>query len=141
MRPPSRACVRRQPLAPGLERRRDRLVRMSATSAPQAPQRVCPRCSSICRTADAHCPFCGRSYRRRSPVAAIAAMLAVAVATILAAIALMLTAFGDELDTELEEQVDVVQRDFDRDVTGLESRVERRIERLLDERLPATTGP
>jgi hypothetical protein len=52
----------------------------------------------------------------------------------------MLVDFGDQLDTELEEQVDVVQRDFDRDVR----RLERRIEQKLDERLPpagTTTEP
>jgi len=45
----------------------------------------------------------------------------------------MLSAFGDELDRELDDQVEVVQRDFDRDVGQLE----RRIARELDERLPA----
>ena len=45
----------------------------------------------------------------------------------------MLQSFGDSLDTELEDQVDVVQRDFDRDVRGLE----RKIEEELDRRFPA----
>ena len=110
---------------------------MSATPAAQAPQRACPRCSTIARTTDAHCPHCGGSYRRRSPLPAIAAMLALSVAAVLAGFALMLGAFGQTLDDELDDQVDVVQRDFDRDVR----RLERRIEQTLDERLPAPTGP
>lgn len=110
---------------------------MSATPVAQPPQRACPRCSTIARTADAHCPYCGGSYRRRSPLGAIAAMLALSVAAILAGLALMLSAFGDALDEEVEDQVDVVQRDFDRDVRRLEDRIERE----LDERLPSPTGP
>jgi hypothetical protein len=107
---------------------------MSATPAPQPPQRVCPRCSSIARTADAHCPFCGRSYRRRS-AGVVAFVLATAVTTVAAVLlgsALLLTTFGDELDQELDDQVEVVQRDFDRDVRRLEDRIEDK----LDERLP-----
>ena len=90
---------------------------MSALPPGQAPQRICPKCSTIARTVDAHCPFCGSSYRRRGPWLGVGVrrrcwppprsslgMLA------------MLVDFGDQLDTELEEQVDVVQRDFDRDV-------------------------
>jgi len=113
--------------------RRGTVARMSVPSATQPPQRACPRCSTIARTADAHCPFCGGSYRRRSPLGAVVATVLLGVAAILAGTALMLSAFGDELDRELDDQVEVVQRDFDRDVGQLE----RRIARELDERLPA----
>jgi hypothetical protein len=114
--------------------RRDN-VRAMAT--PESPQRVCPRCSSLARTPHAHCPFCGRSYRRRSPLPAILLALLATAAASIGGTALMLTAFGDELDRELEDQVDVVQRDLDRDVR----RIERTFERELDERLPAVPGP
>ena len=110
---------------------------MSANPVAQPPQRACPRCSTIARTADAHCPFCGGSYRRRSPVPAIAALMLATVAGILVGTALMLTAFGETLESELDAQVTTVQRDFDRDVRGLENRIEQE----LDERLPAPTGP
>ena len=99
--------------------------------------RVCPHCSTIARTSEARCPHCRRAYRRRSPLPGLLAALALAVATTLAGVALMLQAFGDTLDRELEEQVDVVQRDFDREVRGLE----RRIEEELDRRLPAPATP
>ncbi|HEX8207349.1 MAG TPA: hypothetical protein VF587_14905 [Solirubrobacteraceae bacterium] len=59
------------------------------------------------------------------------AALVIAVGVTLGGFALMLQTFGDSLDGELEDQVDVVQRDFDRDVRQLE----RRIEEELDERL------
>jgi hypothetical protein len=109
----------------------------ASSAAQQPPQRVCPHCASIARTAEARCPFCRRTYRRRSPVPALALALLLAVAATLGGTALMLQSFGDTLDSELEEQVDVVQRDFDRDVRGLE----RRIEEELDRRLPAPTAP
>ena len=95
--------------------------------------RVCPHCSTIARTTEARCPYCRRAYRRRSPLPALLAALALAVGVTLGGVALMLQSFGDSLDRELEEQVDVVQRDFDRDV----QRLERRIEEALDERLGA----
>lgn len=109
---------------------------MSANPVAQPPQRACPRCSSIARTADAHCPFCGGSYRRRSPVPAIAALMLATVAGILIGTAVMLMSFGDTLENELDEQVTTVQRDFDRDVRDLEDRIEQE----LDKRLPAPTG-
>ena len=99
--------------------------------------RVCPHCSTIARTTEARCPHCRRAYRRRSPLPALLVALALAVATTLGGVALMLQSFGDTLDRELEEQVDVVQRDFDRDVRGLE----RRIEEELDERFPTAPTP
>ena len=94
--------------------------------------RVCPHCSTIARTTEARCPHCRRVYRRRSPLPALLAALAVAVGVTLGGVALMLQSFGDSLDRELEDQVDVVQQDFDRDVR----RLERKIEEELDQRLP-----
>ncbi|HWT94070.1 MAG TPA: hypothetical protein VN238_13785 [Solirubrobacteraceae bacterium] len=105
---------------------------MSASSAAaQPPQRVCPRCSTVARTVDPHCPYCGTSYRRRSPVGALVAAVLATVVLVLGGIAGLLVWFGNELDTRINEQVDVVQRDFDRSVTQLEDRIERE----LDERL------
>ena len=100
-------------------------------------QRVCPDCSTIATTAEARCPHCRSRYRRRSPLPAILVALLLATAATLGGTALMLQSFGDSVDRELEEQVDVVQRDFDRDVR----RLERKIEDELDRRLPAPTTP
>src|SRR3712207_3732944 len=104
---------------------------MSAMPAGQPPQRLCPRCSTIARTVDAHCPFCGSSYRRRGPWGGVLLATVLATGAILIGVLLMLIDFGDRLDDELNDQVEVVQRDFDRDVRGLEDRIERE----LDERL------
>ncbi len=105
---------------------------MTASAPP--PQRVCPHCSTVARTVDPNCPYCGGAFRRRS-LAGIAALLAATAAVVLAGVALMLVAFGDQLDRELDDSVDVVQRDLDRAVR----RLERRLTRELDERLPAPT--
>ena len=111
---------------------------MSAHSAAaQPPQRVCPRCSTVARTVDPHCPYCGTSYRRRSSTGAlVAAVLATAV-LVLGGMAGLLVWFGNELDRQITDQVDVVQRDFDRSVTQLEDRIERE----LNERFPEGTIP
>lgn len=106
---------------------------MSASSAAaQPPQRVCPRCSTVARTVDPHCPYCGTSYRRRSSVGAVVAAVLATTALVLAGTAGLLVLFGNELDRRIDDQVDVVQRDFDRSVTDLQDRIERE----LDQRLP-----
>ena len=108
---------------------------MSAVPPAQPPQRICPRCSTVARTVDAHCPFCGSSYRRRGTWLGVAFATLLATAAILVGMLAMFVDFGDRLDTELEDQVDVVQRDFDRDVRRLEDRIDK----TLDERLPPAT--
>lgn len=62
-------------------------------------------------------------------------MLVVTAAVVLGGVWYMLTLFGDELDSQLDREVEAVQRDFDRDVRGLQ----RDIRRDLDRRLPALT--
>ncbi len=102
-------------------------------AAPDAtPQRVCPHCATLAYSAERRCPYCRRSYRRH-PLVGVAAMLLVTAAAVLGGVAYMLTAFGDELDSELNRQVRTVQDDFGGDVRGLR----RDIRRELDRRLPA----
>ena len=107
---------------------------MSASPAAQPPQRLCPRCSTIARTVEPACPFCGRSYVRRRPWWALVLAVLLSVAATLGGTAILLTTFGGVLEDELDSQVRVVERDFEREVSGLE----RRILRELDRRLPGT---
>ena len=109
---------------------------VSATPAPQPPQRLCPRCSTIARTVEPACPFCGASYVRRRPWWALVLAVRLTVAATLGGTALLLTTFGGVLEDELETQVEVVERDVDREVRGLE----RRLLRELDRRLPDPTA-
>jgi hypothetical protein len=102
-------------------------------AAAQPPQRLCPRCSTLARTTEPRCPWCGTSYRRRGPWGTAAAAALAAVAATLAGVALMFGAFGDELEGELDQQVETVRTDFERDVQQLQ----QDIEESLDRRLPA----
>jgi len=97
------------------------------------PTRVCPRCSTLTATTAARCPHCQSSYRRRRPWAGWIALALVNAALVLGGVAAMLSAFGDELEATLDDQVEEVEDDFGRRLT----RVQRAIERQLDERLPA----
>ncbi len=110
---------------------------MEASPAPApapapAPQRACPHCARISRATGSRCPYCGRSSRRRV-LPAVAAMLALTAAVVLGGVLLMLVAFGRELESELDTQVERVERQFDRDVSG----IRRDLREELDRRLPA----
>ena len=107
-----------------------------ATPSGQALQRVCPHCSTIAVTQDRRCPWCRRSYTRRI-LPWIAALALLQTALTIGAVALLLTTFGDSLETELDDQVEVVQRDFEQELEGLEDRVRRELRTELDARLPA----
>ena len=106
-----------------------------ATPPGQALQRVCPHCSTISVTADRFCPWCRRSYARRI-LPWIAALALLQTALTVAAVAFLLMSFGDALEAELDDQVNVVQRDFEREIDGLDQRVRRELRRELDARLP-----
>lgn len=106
-----------------------------ATPQGQALQRVCPHCSTISVTGDRHCPWCRSSYTRRV-LPWVAALALLQTALTIGGVALLLTTFGDALETELDDQVQVVQRDFEREIDGLDERVRRELRRELDARLP-----
>jgi hypothetical protein len=66
---------------------------------------------------------------------ALATLLLVHAAIVLGGVYLMLTAFGDELDSRLDEQVANVQNDVERDLRGVERRLVRQLRAELDARL------
>ena len=78
----------------------------------ESVQKLCPRCSTLAYTAERRCPWCGAGYRRRSWPGLLALML-VQTALVLGGVAYMLTIVGDEVDTQLDTQVDRVERDLD----------------------------
>ncbi len=106
-------------------------------ATPQPPQRVCPHCATVAATPAPRCPHCRRSYARRSILPWVAVLAGLQTALTVAAVAFLLTAFGDALEGELDDQVEVVQRDFEREIDGLDARVRRELRRELDARLPA----
>ena len=64
-------------------------------------------------------------------------MLVVFAAVILGGFYVMLVAAGDELDDRLDREVDRVERQFDRDLEGIEADIREE----LDRRLPETATP
>ncbi len=98
-----------------------------------APQRVCPRCSTLAHTAQRRCPFCGASYTRR-PLLGTAALLAVFLLLLLGGLGALLVATGDRVQRELDQAVE-------RELDAQARQVERRIVEELDRRLPGQVAP
>lgn len=109
---------------------------MAPSPQGQALQRVCPHCSTISVTAERKCPWCRRSYSRGSILPWVAALALLQTVLTIAAMAFLLTQVGDALEQELDDQVQVVQRDFEKEIDGLDTRVRRELRRELDARLP-----
>ncbi len=98
-----------------------------------APQRVCPRCSTLAHTAQRRCPFCGASYTRR-PLLGTAALLAVFLLLLLGGLAALLVATGDRVQREVDQAVE-------RELEAQAREVERSIIQELDRRLPGQVTP
>jgi hypothetical protein len=102
--------------------------------SPSAAQRVCPHCARISFATGRRCPYCGRTFRPRSILPAVAAMLVVFALVVLGGFYLMLVAAGDELDERFDREADRIEREFDTSLQG----IQRDIREELDRRLPAT---
>jgi len=102
----------------------------------EAVQKLCPRCSTLAYTGDRHCPWCGAGYRRRR-WPGLVALLLVQAALVLAGTAYMFTVVADEVDAQLDQEVDRVERDLDRSFED----VQRAVREELDRRLPLDAVP
>jgi hypothetical protein len=102
---------------------------------PGAVERVCPHCARISYEDGRRCPYCGRGFRR-SVLPAVAAMLTVFAVVVLGGVFLMLVAFGNELDSQLDREVGRVERELERNFDGIQQDVREE----LDRRLPETSG-
>jgi len=102
----------------------------------EAVQKLCPRCSTLAYTGDRHCPWCGAGYRRRR-WPGLVALLLVQAALVLAGTAYMFTVVADAVDTQLDQEVDRVERDLDRSFED----VQRAVREELDRRLPLDAVP
>jgi hypothetical protein len=98
-----------------------------------AVERVCPHCARISYEDGRRCPYCGRSFRRRSPLLPIAAMLAVFAVVVLGGTALMFVAAGREVDRQLDSEVERVQRELERNFDGIQEDVREELDRRLPE--------
>ena len=97
----------------------------------EAVQKVCPRCSALAYTGDAHCPWCGGSYRRRVWPALLLTGVVTAILT-LGGTTLLLLRAGEEAEATLDEEVTRVERDLDRSFSD----IRRSVREELDARLP-----
>jgi hypothetical protein len=104
------------------------------TTVQGAVERVCPHCARISYEGGRRCPYCGRGFRR-SVLPAIAAMLTVFAVVVVGGVYLMLVAFGNELEDQLDREVERVEREFERNLDGIRDDVREE----LDRRLPSET--
>ena len=107
---------------------------------PGAVQRVCPHCARISYEDGRRCPYCGRGFRR-SVLPAVAAMLTVFAAVVLGGVFLMLVAFGNELDGQLDREVERVERELERNFDGIQEDVRQELDRRLPEETPVQPQP
>ena len=98
-------------------------------------QRVCPHCARISYDGGRRCPYCGRGFRR-SGLLPIAAMLTVFALVVLGGMYVMLVAFGNELDDQLDREVQRVERELDRNFDGIQDDVREELDRRLPEPTP-----
>ena len=66
----------------------------------------------------------------------MAALLAVFAVVVLGGVALMLVAFGNELDDRINREVDNVHREFQTDFDGIRQEVREELDRRLPEPTP-----
>ena len=96
---------------------------------------MCPHCARISYESGARCPYCGRSFRRKSPLVGMALLLALFAVVVLGGTLAMLLAAGHEADRKLDREVNRVERN----VNGQFDQVRRDVRSELDRRLPAPT--
>src|SRR3954453_24032685 len=86
------------------------LMRMEG-SVGAPPQRVCPKCARISWATGPQCPYCNARFRRAQGVAP--GMLVATAVAVIVVVAIMLVIAGNQLDNELTDKVDQVNKQMD----------------------------
>lgn len=107
-----------------------------APDAPQ-PQRVCPGCSTVSQTTARDCPYCRRSFHRRSNTAVIVVTVVLGALATIGSVTALLTATANEVDREVSSEIDVVQEDIEKEVDAARRQIEAEVQRLRDD-LPSS---
>jgi hypothetical protein len=102
----------------------------------QPVQRVCPHCARISYESGARCPYCGRSFKRSSGLAAMAFLLFLFALVVLGGMAVMLVAAGNEADKKLDREVNRVERNLNDQFDQIEENVRQELNRRLPEPSP-----
>jgi len=79
--------------------------------------------------------------RQRSPIPAVALLLLVHAAIVLGGVYLMLVAFGEELDSTLDTQVENVEQTFEQDLDAIRRDVRRELRRSIPAVPPTVPVP
>ena len=95
---------------------------------------MCPHCARISYDSGRRCPYCGRGFRR-SVLLPIAALLTVFAVIVLGGTDAMFVVAGREVDEQLDREVERVERELDRNFSG----IRRDVREELDRRLPEPT--
>src|SRR3954467_7739603 len=72
------------------------------------PQRVCPKCARISWATGPQCPYCTARFSRGAGVTPW--MLAVTALAVILVVAIMLLIAGQQLDNQLDDRVDDVNK-------------------------------
>ncbi len=86
------------------------------------PQRVCPKCARISWATGPHCPYCTARFSRGQGVTPW--MLVGAAAAVLVGVAIMLLIFAHSLNSQLDDSVNQVTLDINKQFDEVEKQVQ-----------------
>src|SRR4051794_28476402 len=89
------------------------------------PQRVCPSCARISWATGPQCPYCTARFRRRQGVTPVQLFAAAGIVVVL--VALMLLIAGNQLDKQLNDRVDEVNKQLDENFNQIRTDVQKQL--------------
>jgi hypothetical protein len=90
------------------------------------PQRVCPSCARISWATGPQCPYCTARFRRSRGVTP-AQLIATAVGVVVV-IAIMLLIFANQMENELNDRVDEVNAELDKNFNQIRTDVQNQLQ-------------
>src|SRR3954462_2202071 len=101
------------------------------------PQRVCPSCARISWATGPQCPYCTARFRRRQGVTPW--QLFGAAAAVVVLVAIMLLIAGNQLDKQLNDRVDEVNKELDANFNQIQKEVQDQINQQGGGAIPPVT--
>src|SRR4051812_48696625 len=103
------------------------------------PQRVCPSCARISWATGPQCPYCTARFRRSRGVTP-AQLIATAVGVVVV-IAIMLLIFANQMENELNDRVDEVNAELDKNFNQIRTDVQNQSQQAGGGVPPAAPTP
>src|SRR4051812_9350577 len=97
------------------------------------PQRVCPNCARISWATGPQCPYCTARFRRSAGIEPW--MLVLTAVLVLVGVGLMLLIAGNQLDNQLNDRVDEVNKQLNANFNQVRTDVQKQLQAV-----PPTTG-